>query len=263
MSEEDLLLEVQRRFSAGVRSSADQQAALPMLDGDAGRNEELLAVYRGNSVANVRKALSLAYPVIERIVGEEFFSGLCRAFWEQSPSSSGDLNEYGEGFSDFLAAFPHVADLPYLSDVAHAEWFVCRALHAADHVPATLMQLAVQFADASPETVGVLRLDLQPGLMLWQSQWPVASIWQQHQPEYTEEINIDLDNAECMAVHRVGFRVQVTTLSPAEFALWRQAKAGQALSAMLDAAFAIDESFDVQAALQAGLTREFVTSVHA
>ncbi len=147
--------------------------------------------------------------------------------------------------------------------MAHAEWFVYRASHAADHTAATLMQLAAQFSSVSPESVGALRLDLQPALMLWQSKWPVATIWQQHQPDYADEINVDLDHAECMAVHRVGLRVEVSILSDAEFALWRQAKAGQPLAAMLDAAFAIDEAFDVQAALQAGVAREFITSLHA
>ena len=39
--------------------------------------------------------------------------------------------------------------------------------------------------------------------------------------------------------------------------------AGAELGAMLEAAFAADESFNVQAALQAGFAREFITSLRA
>jgi hypothetical protein len=258
MSDSSSLLETQRGFAAAVRSSAAQQDALPLLAGNAARNRQLLAVYRGNSVANVAKALSLAYPVVERIVGEEFFGGLCRVFWQESPSRSGDLNEYGEGFGDFLANFPHVAELPYLADMARVEWLASRAAHAADHVAATPEQLA----GMPMESIGALRFGLQPGLALFESTWPVATIWQQHQADYADEINIDLDNAECMAVHRLGLRVDIAVLSAAELALWRDAQAGQALAAMLEAAFAVDDSFDIQSALQAGFAREFVTSLH-
>ncbi|MDB5888274.1 MAG: hypothetical protein JWM03_1146 [Rhodocyclales bacterium] len=259
MSESFRLRQAQRGFAAAVRSSAAQQDALLLLAGDAARNQQLLAVYRGNSVANADKALRLAYPVVERIVGEEFFGGLCRAFWQECPSRSGDLNEYGEGFGDFLANFPHVAELPYLADVARVEWLVGRAAHAADHVAATLAQLA----NMPSESIGALRFGLQPGLTLFVSTWPVATIWQQHQATYTDEINIDLNNAECLAVHRLGLRVEVTVLSTAELALWRQAQAGQALAAMLETAFAVDDSFDIQGTLQAGFAREFITSLHA
>jgi hypothetical protein len=251
------LIETQRGFAAAVRSHAGQRAALPLLSGDAARNEELLAVYRGNAVANAGKALSLNYPVIERIVGAEFFGGLCRAFWEMSPSQSGDLNEYGGDFAEFLASFPHVASMPYLPDVARVEWLVSCCTRAADHSAVSIAALA----EIAPESVGDLRFGLQPALVLLSSRWPVASIWQQHQSHYVGEINIDMNNAECIVVHRVGLRVDVASVSAGEGALWRAALDGKPLGEMLEAAFMADEPFDAQAALQAGFSREFVTSL--
>jgi hypothetical protein len=257
MSEASALLDAQRGFAAALRSSALQQRGLTSLDGDAARNAELLAVYRGNAVTNVRKALGLIYPVIERIVGDEFFSGLCRAYWAVAPSRCGDLNEYGATFADFLAGFPYVAELPYLPDVARVEWLAGRAAHAADHAPCVLAQLA----QVAPESVGDLRFGMQNGLSLVSSLWPVASIWQQHQVSFKGEIDIDLKNAECIAVHRLGLRVDVVKLSPAEGALWLAALQGLSLATMLATAFAIDEFFDVQGSLRAGFAREFVTSL--
>jgi len=257
MFEKDCLLPTQRAFAAAVRSSASQQDALAALEGDTARNQELLAVYRGNAVANASKALGMAYPVIEKIVGAEFFGGLCRAFWEEQPSCNGDLNEYGEGFADFLAGFPHAADLPYLPDVARVEWRVNCAQHAEDHSAIAIAMIA----DVPPDAVADLRFALQPALALLSSSWPVASIWQQHQADYTGEIDVELKNAECIAVHRFGLRVDVVSLTDAEFALWRAAQTGESLAMMLESAFAVDELFEVQAALQAGFMREFVNAM--
>jgi uncharacterized protein len=253
----ETLLEAQRGFAAAVRNSTQQQAALTLLAGDAARNAELLAVYRGNAVANASKALALSYPVIEKIVGEEFFSGLCRAFWAVSPSHSGDLNEYGSGFAEFLADFPHVAGLPYLPDVARMEWLVSRAQQAADHVSTNIGRLA----EVAPDAIGALRFELQPALAVLPSAWPVASIWQQHQTDYVGEIDVDLENAECIAVHRRGWRVDVLSLSAGEGAFWQAALRGLPLEAMLEAAFACDERFEVQSTLHAGFAREFVTAL--
>ena len=254
----EALLETQRGFAAAVRSSVQQQRVLSLLAGDEARNAELLAVYRGNAVANAGKALALSFPVIEKIVGEEFFSGLCRAFWSASPSRSGDLNEYGSGFAEFLSNFPHVAELPYLADVARLEWLVSRALQAADHVAVDIARLA----EIAPGAIGSLRFDLQPGFAVLSSAWPVASIWQQHQTDYTGEIDINLEDAECIAVHRRGWRADVASLAAGEGAFWQAALRGLPLETMLEAAFACDESFEVRAALQTGFAREFVTAFH-
>ena len=48
------------------------------------------------------------------------------------PSRSGDLNDYGEDFADFLADYPHARELSYLPDVARLEWLVQIVYYAAD-----------------------------------------------------------------------------------------------------------------------------------
>ena len=55
-----------------------------------------LGIYRGNVVANAHKAIASAYPVVRKIVGEGFFEGLAREYLRPYPSTSGDLNAYGE-----------------------------------------------------------------------------------------------------------------------------------------------------------------------
>ncbi|GAA5170787.1 DNA-binding domain-containing protein [Viridibacterium curvum] len=249
------LIDVQRRFANVLRAGQGEADMLACLQGDAQRNASLLAVYRGNAVANAHKALQLAYPVICQIVGEDFFEGLARAYRDSHASRSGDLNEYGADFADFLAEFEHVADMPYLPAVAQLEWAVTEAERAADHVPLSMAELA-SFA---PEQLGDLQLGLQAAACLVRADFPVASIWLQHQPAYDGALNIDLGVAECCIVHRIGWHAAVLPVVVAELAFWQTAQSGAPLATMLDAAFSLDEDFDVQTALSRGFTAELVT----
>ena len=61
-----------------------------------------------------------------------FFNAAVDAYVRACPSTSGDLNVYGDAFGEFLAGYPPAADLPYLPDVARLEWAVDEAGRAAD-----------------------------------------------------------------------------------------------------------------------------------
>ena len=84
---------------------------------DAGR-----AVYRASVLSNFRAALAATYPVVRRLVGEAFFDEAARRFALANASRSGDLNEYGTEFPEFLAVYPHAASMAYLPDLARLEW---------------------------------------------------------------------------------------------------------------------------------------------
>lgn len=101
-----------------------------------------LAVYRNNYRVGLIDTLAFIYPVCRQLVGEDFFSGLARAFIGGHPSHSGNLHLYGAGFGDFIAGFEHARELPYLADVARLEWRVHRAYYAADAAPVDSAALA-------------------------------------------------------------------------------------------------------------------------
>jgi Putative DNA-binding domain len=73
-----------------------------------------LAIYRNNVVHNYYEALRAVFPVVERLVGEEFFGHAARRYALACPSRSGDIQAYGESFPEFLAALPGASGLPYL-----------------------------------------------------------------------------------------------------------------------------------------------------
>jgi uncharacterized protein len=215
----------QSTFGAALLSSQQADQAAPLFQQAHDTALDRLAIYRGNVVTAASKALQGAYPVIEQIVGAEFFAALARAYWQAHPSTSGDLHDYGGTFAAFVATFEHTQHLPYLPDVAQLEWAVQGAYGAADHVP-----LAVQaLAEIAPEALDDLYFGLQAGAALLSSRYPIASIWQQHQADYTAELDINLDCAEAALVHRRGDRVQVTSLTSGQYELLRHLHQGMDL----------------------------------
>ncbi|HEY9192436.1 MAG TPA: DNA-binding domain-containing protein [Methyloversatilis sp.] len=243
------LLDAQRRFAGALRGVAGEAAMLPLLAGDDERNRTLLGIYRGNSVANANAALTLAYPVCRMLTGDEYFDGLARHHWAESPSHDGDLNRYGAGFAEFLACFEPARALPYLPDVARLEWSVHVAASAADATPLG----GEAFAGLDADTLAAVRLRLLPGFALHDSPWPVADIWLQHQPEADGALDIDLSVAQCAVIWRDGFRVRVAALDGGMHLFWTEIASGAALGDAWARASAHDAGFDLAAEIERAL----------
>jgi len=154
----------QRAFLASIRGREPLPASL--------------ARYREQAFAGWHAALSDAYPVVARLVGAAFFAEAARVYAEAFPSSSGDLHAYGEHFADFIAGYPHAADLPWLPDMARLEWALHRAQFAAD-APAFD---AGALAAVDPERQGAIVLDLHPAVALLRPEWPLVAWWEANQP---------------------------------------------------------------------------------
>ncbi len=242
------LLEIQSAFARLLGLAGMPAAPRSPFVGASTVVEPRVAVYRGNVFANARKALAAAYPIIEKLVGPEFFDGLAREYSRHSPSSAGDLNEYGHAFPVFLDTFPHVRDLPYLPDVARLEWSIHRAHYAADAVPLDLDRLA----GLAPEAQGALRLRLHPACAVLTSQWPLARIWDVHRDDFVGDRTVAFDpmTHHCL-VHRPHWRVMVGALDSGAHAFLDAVRAGRSLEESVVHALAADASFDLGPALTA------------
>jgi hypothetical protein len=124
-------------------------------------------VYRNNVASSLTRALEAGFPVLRRIVGEEFFAGMAGVYLRAHPPKSRLIMHYGADMPTFLAGFPHTAQLPYLPDIARAELALRDSYHAADHTRPDLSTL-------SPDK----RLVLAPSLRLIRSTWPIHTIWE-------------------------------------------------------------------------------------
>ena len=135
--------------------------------------------YRRNALANLHGALAAAYPVVLRLVGDAFFREAAERFARTRGSTSGDLNEYGSPFPEFLATYPHASSLEYLADIARLEWAVHESRRAAD-LP--LLDLGA-LARVAPELQGAIRFALHPAVRLIASPHPILALWEANQPQ--------------------------------------------------------------------------------
>lgn len=239
--------------------AASQQAfAQVLLDPDAADAAELdlrgeaaparLALYRGNLLATWRRALANAYPVVLALVGEDFFGGLARAYGQHSPSDSPDLNRYGAHFAAFLDDFAPAAQLPYLPDMARLEW----ALHCAWLAPDAPALAAETLAALTPAQLEARHFTLHPACSLLSSRWQVAQLWQAHQQQgegadcFPQQLQQPGDYLVC----RPRWQAQVLELDVASHAALQRLQRGECFGAALDAAFALDEDFDLGRHLQ-------------
>src|SRR4029077_19131470 len=100
------------------------------------------AVHGNNVVAGLVEALEARFPAAEKIVGQEFFVAMARAFIQKRPPRSLWLATYGDEFAEFIGAFEPAHELPYLAHVARIEAARTRAYHAADAAPLGVSELA-------------------------------------------------------------------------------------------------------------------------
>jgi hypothetical protein len=231
------LLELQRRFAGALLDPATAPTGG-------------LAVYRDSVLANRRNALGATFVVVRELTGAPFFDAAVDAFARAHPSRGGDLNVYGDAFADFLAAYPHARDLPYLPDVARLEWAMDEAQRAADEI-GTPEALLAALAAVPPAEVATRRFRLDASCRLQCSRYPVLRIWQAHRGvgQRLEDIAFDGPD-DRLLVRRERGQVTVERLPAGEHA-WLAALAGGAdFAAALDAALAADPAFDLARALQ-------------
>ena len=117
------LHDTQARVMAALLRRLEAPPAAPLLRSRRGlAAERRLQVYRNNLEASLGAALAAVYPVVARLVGDDCFRQIGRAYLARVPSRSGNLHEFGAALPEFLAAEPALAGLPYLGDVAALEW---------------------------------------------------------------------------------------------------------------------------------------------
>ncbi|MGK5059371.1 MNIO family bufferin maturase [Janthinobacterium sp. LB2P49] len=237
----DTLAAGQQAFATAL---FDTVAVLPSFAGEA--VSQRFSLYRSNLNATWRRTLGQAYPVVLALVGEDFFGGLARAYGRQYPSDSADLNQFGARFADFLAAFPPVAELPYLPDMARLEW----AVHLAHYAPDAQGLAPESLAGLPPDQLEARHFALHPACALLASNWQAAALWQAHQEGDGQSkgqgaFPQDMQVASYALVCRPRWKAQVLVVDGAAHAALLALQQGQTFGAALDAAFELAPAFDL------------------
>ncbi len=203
-------------------------------------------VYRNNFRISLADGLAATYPVVERLVGREFFGFMADRYIRSHPSRSGNLHNHGLALADFLGRFQAASKLPYLPDVARLEWAYHEVFHA--ETPKSFEPKALEKVAA--ESYPKLRFDLGPACRLVRSVYPIFRIWQVNQEGYVGDKNIDLDvGPESVLVVRPQLEVELWRVDPAETALLNALESGNNLGEAVEASLKFSPDFDLQSAL--------------
>lgn len=239
-------------LSAFAAALFDPGATPPTGIGPAHR----FAIHRNNMLAGLSRVLEARFPVVRRLVGESFFVALSQAFVAAMPPRSPVLMEYGAGLPAFIGSFPAARDLPYLADMARLEW----SLHVASHGPDAEPLDTARLQSVPAEKMPGLRLDLHPTLVLLNSGYPIATIWQANQPATSSRIVAADLPGEAVLIVRPHLATHMEIVPAPALPFITGLQAGLTLAAA--AALAGDPIFDLTAALVLLLRRNAITDLH-
>lgn len=171
-----------------------------------------LAIYRNNIFSCLIETLQNTYPLIQTLLGVDFFQMTAKEYIRQYPSRSGNLHDYGEYFADFLSEYAPVHHLIYLTEVAEFEWACHRIYVAPDH-PAFDLERLKQFTLPQYEQI---RFVLNPASYLRKFHFPILKILELcvSDPEATVELNSDTTN---LLIIRRELDISLASLPPEDF----------------------------------------------
>ncbi len=245
----------QQAFASALFDAELEQPAMALFRGEA--SGERFGLYRGNLTASWDKVLSGAYPVLRMLVGEEFFSALARAYGMAHPSDNNDLNRFGAHFSSFLAEFPHVADYPYMPDMARLEWTLHRAHYSADGPVLDAATLAA----VAPDVLEQAHFRLHPACALFAGNWAVPALWQAHQDGAEPAFPAQMAAPSYAVIARPAWKCSVHELSPAAHAALCALGEGASFGQALDLAFDLDPQFDIAGHLRQWLALGILSAI--
>ncbi len=129
---------------------------------------ERLKVYRSNIVGGITDNFAKTFPLLDKLVGEDFLKQMVRAFVMKHPPSAGCLNHYGEEFPDFIRNYEPAQELPYLPDMAALEL----ALNTAYNAPDDEALSADSLSALAPEALGAARFLPAQLFLVGPAFWP-------------------------------------------------------------------------------------------
>jgi Putative DNA-binding domain len=246
-----------------LHQTAFLQAVFRQSDSITGAAQPLdvgLASYRNNGSLNASRAMSLMFPAVYALLGEDDFYPLARMHWLAQPPQRGDWSQYGADFGDWIADNNPGAvlnALPFLPDLARLDDALSRCQDATN-AAADLSTLALLEQD--PAT---LRIVMHPSVGVLDSAYDVASyraaLMQRRAPELEPE---PARRAACVTViARLDWRATATSIKAVDAAFVRQCLRGATVLQAHDAAMAIDAHFDAAQWLSQAIPAQWLLRV--
>lgn len=213
-------------------------------------------VYRNNVTVSLINALAAIYPAVQRITGVEFFRAMARFHVRATPPASPLLFEYGRQFPDFIEAYEHAAQMPWLADTARLERAWLDAYHAAEAASLS----ADALASIEPERLADVVFTPHPATRVVRSRFSIVTLFAANRNE--EPVStIDAGRSQDALVTRPDLDVVVRHLPEGGAVFIASLLAGHALGEAAGLASAGSAAFNLTANIAGMLQAGAFTSV--
>lgn len=140
-----------------------------------------MQIYQNNLLMTAARVLSVSFPVIKKMLGEDTVQLLARHLLAQELPNSGDWADWGSQLPELIRSTPLHNEHPYLAETAELEWL----LHQAARSSGTELDTA-SLSRLSAEDLSNVYLHLGKSVSALQSNFPVDELWRIHQKDFAE-----------------------------------------------------------------------------
>ncbi len=215
-----------------------------------------VAVYRNNVRAAYLRVLADIFPVVQRLVGEDFFRYLAHEYFHTYTPSSRIVARYGDALPDFLENFERTSNLQYLPDVARFELAWLGAYHAAEAVSLLGADIFAAIGD-DPDRA---RFSVHPSMRLISSPFPVHSIWVHNRNQNPGPLKLE-DAGERSLLVRAAHKVETSVVSRGVFKALISIASGAAFGEALGRAIEAEPDAELPILIGALATSGVITAV--
>lgn len=205
------ILALQENFKKHLYHKSSQEI-LKDLPYEARESLARLNIYRNNVFGNFNSVLQSIYEMVERILGEKYFAQICKIYLEKNFSNSGNLDDFGLNFPQFLQKNLKLHKLAYLADLAKLEL----AYHQAFFAKIAKKFPLVKFKKLTQENYFNLKFKLHPSIKILKSDYAIFSIWKNLNENQTKK-KINAKRSEFVVVERIFEVVNIHKIDEVEY----------------------------------------------
>jgi hypothetical protein len=255
MSAPPSLSELQSGFARAMIDGA-APALLPWIGVRGIEPAARLQIYRNAILATQVASLVTSFPAVERMLGGACFDGWATRYAAWHGSHSGNLQNLGDDFADYLQAQPELAELAWLGELTRLDWLRQRTILAADAEPLDASALAAVLLVAGDDPA----LQLLPSVHAIAAAFPLLDLWRYCESPETSGVDL-AGGAQGVLLWRQDGQVAMQACPPAEVAFVTALKHGERISVALAAAQALDADAGIAALLGPVLAHALVHRV--
>lgn len=187
--------------------------------------KKAIRVYQQGYAARLTDAIAANYEALWYALGDKRFFKLCNDYRAAYPSTTYNLNTYGDKLPAFVAK--KFAKLPYLYHLARFEWLLFEVFNSAESVAA----FDLSKVDAENDV-----FVFQPSVRLFQSPFRIYDLWRNRKRLANGYSPKNFTSDEFVLLYKHGHRHYFAVLTNNQFAIMQLLMKGKTITQAIVAA---------------------------